>query len=429
MPRTFVFLDLSGFTNYTAAFGDDAAGRLLTAFRTIVREVASDRGVRIAKWLGDGCMVVAVEQADAIAFTLDLENRSAEVCSPLTLRAGLATGLRLAVRGRRLHRVGRQHGGPPLRHRRAYEVLIPTMGLERLPEGVVATPHGPVELAGFPGPIEVFELSGVPRARPQRHRRALDPVPVHLSCVLPSRRVALHRFADDRADSGKGQNGHPRLLARVDCPAMRTPVSMGCASRSCSASRRRRAPATTTSRTRRRARRPRRPSPTSPSRGRRLRRPPRRHHDARPSRHRLVVEPVAVDLAEDLGSAGAVALIAAQSGRGHLLIGYAQDERRPSAATHLGEPRRRQLGRGAGPGPADDQTLLTVERGAGSAAMLAVGGSTPRAGAGPRHGLVRRRPAELRRPDPSARRAASPSGVSAIAVDRRAASWPRVGRG
>ena len=41
VPRTFVFLDLSGFTNYTAAFGDDAAGRLLGAFRTIVREVAS----------------------------------------------------------------------------------------------------------------------------------------------------------------------------------------------------------------------------------------------------------------------------------------------------------------------------------------------------------------------------------------------------
>ena len=28
VPRTFVFVDLSGFTNYTAAFGDDAAGRL-----------------------------------------------------------------------------------------------------------------------------------------------------------------------------------------------------------------------------------------------------------------------------------------------------------------------------------------------------------------------------------------------------------------
>ena len=35
VPRTFAFVDLSGFTNYTAAFGDDAAGRLLSAFRDL----------------------------------------------------------------------------------------------------------------------------------------------------------------------------------------------------------------------------------------------------------------------------------------------------------------------------------------------------------------------------------------------------------
>ena len=49
VQRTFVFVDLSGFTNYAAAFGDDVAGRILGAFRTIVRAVASDRGVRIAR--------------------------------------------------------------------------------------------------------------------------------------------------------------------------------------------------------------------------------------------------------------------------------------------------------------------------------------------------------------------------------------------
>lgn len=81
---------LSGFTNYTGACGDDAAGRLLSAFRTIVRQVASERGVRIAKWLGDGCMLVSVDQTETIAFTLDLHARSADVCSPLTLRAGIA---------------------------------------------------------------------------------------------------------------------------------------------------------------------------------------------------------------------------------------------------------------------------------------------------------------------------------------------------
>ena len=42
------------------------------------------------------------------------------------------------------------------------EVLIPTMQLERLPEGVHAEPFGEVELRGFPGPIDVVELVGTP---------------------------------------------------------------------------------------------------------------------------------------------------------------------------------------------------------------------------------------------------------------------------
>jgi adenylate cyclase len=163
VPRTFVFIDLSGFTNYTGAFGDDAAGRLLSAFRTIVRQVASERGVRIAKWLGDGCMLVSVEQSDAIEFTLDLHGRSADVCSPLTVRAGIASGYALLFEGddyigsavnmaSRLCDVAGQH-----------RVLIPAMGLERLPDGISAMPAGAVTLAGFPGEIEVLELTGEPK--------------------------------------------------------------------------------------------------------------------------------------------------------------------------------------------------------------------------------------------------------------------------
>lgn len=166
VPRTFAFLDLSGFTNYTAAFGDDAAGRLLSAFRTMVREVASEWGVRIAKWLGDGCMVVAVEQPEAIEFTLDLHGRSAVVCSPLTLRAGIATGYALLFEGddyigSAVNMASRlcDTAGPR-------QVLIPTMGLERLPEGIDATPAGSVTLAGFPGEIDVVELTGAPVHRP-----------------------------------------------------------------------------------------------------------------------------------------------------------------------------------------------------------------------------------------------------------------------
>ncbi len=178
VPRTFVFLDLSGFTNYTAAFGDDAAGRLLGAFRTIVREVASDRGVRIAKWLGDGCMVVSVDQADAIAFVLDLENRSAEVCSPLTLRAGMATGYALLFEGDDYIGSAVNMASRLCDIAGAYQVLIPTMGLERLPEGVAGDPPRSGRAGRLPGLDRGVRADRHPDgARPQRHRRALDPLP------------------------------------------------------------------------------------------------------------------------------------------------------------------------------------------------------------------------------------------------------------
>jgi class 3 adenylate cyclase len=167
VPRTFTFVDLSGFTNYTAAYGDDAAGRILSAFRSLVREISSERGVRIAKWLGDGCMIVSVEQSNLISFALELENRSAEICAPLSLRVGLATGYALLFDGddyigSAVNMASRlcDLAGP-------FDVLVPTMQIERLPEGVIAKPYGEVELRGFPGKIDVLELSGVPAASPQ----------------------------------------------------------------------------------------------------------------------------------------------------------------------------------------------------------------------------------------------------------------------
>lgn len=162
VPRTFAFIDLSGFTNYTAAFGDEAAGRLLSAFRTIVRDTASDRGVRIAKWLGDGCMLVAIEQPDAVAFTLEVQNRSAAVCRPLTMRAGIASGTPILFEGddyigSAVNMAARLCDVAEPEH-----VLIPIMNLERLPEGITAEPVPPVRLAGFPGEVEVVSLTGVP---------------------------------------------------------------------------------------------------------------------------------------------------------------------------------------------------------------------------------------------------------------------------
>lgn len=162
VPRTFVFIDLSGFTNYTAAYGDDAAGRVLSAFRSIVRDVASERGVRIAKWLGDGCMVVSVDQIDAITFIRDLEQRSADVCAPLTIRAGVASGRALLFEGDDYIGSAVNMAARLCDQASGVEVLIPAMHLEELPAGIRTEVYGPVELSGFPGTIEVVELRGSP---------------------------------------------------------------------------------------------------------------------------------------------------------------------------------------------------------------------------------------------------------------------------
>ncbi len=70
--RCFGFTDLSGFTALTESEGDERAVRVLTAFRTLLREICSRRGVRIAKWLGDGAMLVGVEPTPLLAATLEM---------------------------------------------------------------------------------------------------------------------------------------------------------------------------------------------------------------------------------------------------------------------------------------------------------------------------------------------------------------------
>jgi len=162
VPRTFAFLDLSGFTNYTAAYGDDAAGRILGTFRSLVREVASERGVRIAKWLGDGCMIVGVEQVAVIEFITDLGGRAAAVCAPLQLRAGVATGRALLFEGDDYIGSAVNMSARLCDYAQNVDVLMPTMHLDRMPEGVIAEPFGEIELRGFPGKVDVVRLVGSP---------------------------------------------------------------------------------------------------------------------------------------------------------------------------------------------------------------------------------------------------------------------------
>lgn len=160
VPRTFAFVDLSGFTNYTAAFGDDAAGRILSAFRGLTRDIASEHGVRIAKWLGDGCMIVAIDQLNCIVFAMELERRASAICAPLSLRVGIATGHALLFEGDDYIGSAVNMASRLCDAAGTCQVLIPAMHLHTLPQGIEASTHGSLELRGFPGEIEVFELNG-----------------------------------------------------------------------------------------------------------------------------------------------------------------------------------------------------------------------------------------------------------------------------
>ena len=91
VARTFAFVDLSGFTQFTDLHGDDEAVAVLSQFRAALRATASDIGVRVAKWLGDGAMLVSVDTTSLVEATVSLADQFADD-GMLPLRAGLAAG-------------------------------------------------------------------------------------------------------------------------------------------------------------------------------------------------------------------------------------------------------------------------------------------------------------------------------------------------
>ena len=153
-----MFVDIVGFTDYTDHNGDVAAGDLLTGVRGVIREVCSDLGVRVAKWLGDGAMIVSVESHTGIQATLELSERVSLVCQPLALRVGVAVGKALMFEGddyigRAVNLASRlcdiaEPGA----------VFAPADVTPDLPNGVIGIPRGEVNLKGFADPVPIIRL-------------------------------------------------------------------------------------------------------------------------------------------------------------------------------------------------------------------------------------------------------------------------------
>ena len=91
VQRTFAFVDVSGFTAFTDREGDAAAVDMLEKVRGSIRRLASVHGVRVAKWLGDGAMLVGVEPEPVIEAVVEMIETN-RLHSSLPLRAGVASG-------------------------------------------------------------------------------------------------------------------------------------------------------------------------------------------------------------------------------------------------------------------------------------------------------------------------------------------------
>jgi adenylate cyclase len=162
VDRWFSFVDLSGFTSFGDQFGDEESVRVLTLFRGAVRQVATDFGVRIAKWLGDGCMLVSVDPAMLMAAVPMLEGLTHELELPLSMHAGCAGGGVILLEGddytgrsvnlaARLATVAQPH-----------EILATVELAEFAPSGVAFEPAGMITVAGLHEPVEVVRFCCVP---------------------------------------------------------------------------------------------------------------------------------------------------------------------------------------------------------------------------------------------------------------------------
>ena len=156
--RGFAFVDLSGFTSFTDAHGDEEASRILTGFRAAVREVSSRRGVRVAKWQGDGAMFVSVERRPLVEAVLEIEAKIDTTNSPLRLRGGITWGNVILFEGddyigssvnlaSRLCDVAAPH-----------EILVSCELEEDVPAWAVAEPAVPVAVRGFAQPVPVLRV-------------------------------------------------------------------------------------------------------------------------------------------------------------------------------------------------------------------------------------------------------------------------------
>jgi adenylate cyclase len=206
--RSFAFVDVSGFTALTELDGDERAVDVLTAFRALLRDICARRGVRIAKWLGDGVMLVCVTTQPLLAAILELHFVVCEVAGPVqsvSIRSGITSGDVILMEGddyvghcvnvaARLCDLAQ--GG---------EALAAPSVVSELPRWGAVLTHKEVALRGVEKPVPTSRI-GMATIEVGRSR---DPI-----CGLPMSEATAEETAEG-ADGRRRRQAGPLLLTRL----------------------------------------------------------------------------------------------------------------------------------------------------------------------------------------------------------------------
>lgn len=156
--RTFAFLDLSGFTALTESEGDERAVAVLGVFRAALREICSRRGVRIAKWLGDGAMLVSVDTTPLVAATLEMQAAVDAAPEAIAIRCGITSGAVILLEGDDYIGHAVNVAARLCDRASAHEVLAVPAVLPDIPPWSTVESSEEITLHGLGQPIEVVRL-------------------------------------------------------------------------------------------------------------------------------------------------------------------------------------------------------------------------------------------------------------------------------
>lgn len=188
VKRTFAFLDLTGFTALTESRGDQQAVAVLSVFRAALRDICSRRGVRIAKWLGDGAMLVGVETTPLVAATLEMQSAIDAAPEDISIKCGITSGNVILLEGDDYIGHSVNIAARLCDLAQAHEVLALRLLSPELPPWASVKGEDQVVVPGLEHPLDIVRLG---LHDPTDHY-VFDPI-----CQIPlTRDMALERRTD-----------------------------------------------------------------------------------------------------------------------------------------------------------------------------------------------------------------------------------------